>query len=380
MGRSKGWHSVSRVGRTSGMDGTRVLASLVRGIARAVELPVAVAAALRSNPRDDSTTLYAWYLHEQMLSGLFDETSSGHLTRFAPHTLGLGQADHLAYTRELGRWLASHAVEPLDVAAASGRSRRGQLGWCELDSRGVMWSASVGRTEPARTMCGAHSKALSSSTNAEACVCSARSTLPTSRAAANIELSGTRHQYVLGQIARIDENETELRPLAIATRLLTPPSELEEVEREWLAHPSWQRVDVREVEQVAGIDFTARDEALEAMRAIPEATVEATIAELLGEPTIPTDWGGEQSDLSTMRLRLAGRSHSAAFVLKGPAGGAMWKPMTIGMLGKNGDQLQRLASSPAEVLVLQHCHEIRPEVVSLLESLASDMRNVRRSW
>lgn len=27
---------------------------------------------------------------------------------------------------------------------------------------------------------------------------------------------------------------------------------------------------------------------------------------------------------------------------------------------------------------MQHCHEIRPEVVSMLESLASDMRNPRR--
>jgi hypothetical protein len=40
--------------------------------------------------------------------------------------------------------------------------------------------------------------------------------------------------------------------------------------------------------------------------------------------------------------------------------------------------LQRLASSPAEVLVVQHCHEIRPEVISMLQSLASDMRNIRR--
>jgi hypothetical protein len=52
--------------------------------------------------------------------------------------------------------------------------------------------------------------------------------------------------------------------------------------------------------------------------------------------------------------------------------------MTIAMLGKNGDQLQRLACSPAEVLVVQHCHEIRPEVVALLRNLASDFRNVRR--
>jgi len=51
--------------------------------------------------------------------------------------------------------------------------------------------------------------------------------------------------------------------------------------------------------------------------------------------------------------------------------------MTIAMLVRTATQLQRLASSPAEVLVVQHCHEIRPQVVSMLESLASDMRNPR---
>ncbi len=52
--------------------------------------------------------------------------------------------------------------------------------------------------------------------------------------------------------------------------------------------------------------------------------------------------------------------------------------MTISMLGKNGDQLQRLATTPAQVLVVQHCHEIRPEVFALIRSAASDFRNIRR--
>lgn len=340
---------------------------------------MATAAALRSKPGDDSTALYAWYLHEHMLNGLFDGTSRGPAARFARHTLGVGQADHLAYTRELERWLESHPVESLDVAVASGRSGRGHLVWCELD---FSWSDVARERQSHRA--GAHDVrctfqgALVVGEGRRLRVFGSFNPARVTCSTANVELSGTRHQYVLGQIASVDDNEIELRPLAIATRLLTPPAGLDGAEREWGVHPSWQRVDAGEVEQFAGIDFSARGEALDAMRTIPEATVKTTIAALLGEPTIPKDWGGEQSDLFTMRLRIAGRSHSAAFVFKGPAGGSMWKPMTIGMLGKNGDQLQRLASSPAEILVLQHCHEIRPEVVSLLESLASDMRNVRR--
>jgi hypothetical protein len=90
---------------------------------------------------------------------------------------------------------------------------------------------------------------------------------------------------------------------------------------------------------------------------------------------VPNDWGGEQCDLWTSRLLVDGRAHTAAFLLKGPA---FWRPMTIKALGKNGDQLNRLADTSAEVLVVQHCNTIRPEVYSMLERLASDYRNVRR--
>jgi hypothetical protein len=52
--------------------------------------------------------------------------------------------------------------------------------------------------------------------------------------------------------------------------------------------------------------------------------------------------------------------------------------MTIAMLGKNGDQIERLARTSAELLVVQHCHEIRPEVFSMLRSVASNFRDIRR--
>lgn len=74
-------------------------------------------------------------------------------------------------------------------------------------------------------------------------------------------------------------------------------------------------------------------------------------------------------------MMIDGRQHSAAFLLKGPA---RFSPMTIGHLGKNGDQMTRLARSPADVLVVQHCHHVRPEVVEYLQGVASNFRHVRR--
>lgn len=331
-----------------------------------------------SGPRApwESETLYAWFLHEELLSTLFDRTSRGRLERVARHSFGFGRGDHLAYARELERWLARYSVQPLDLALATGACHVGQLVWLQ---REFAWSDVAGERQ-ARRSDGAEVRSSfrthldggdSPSVLVHGTFNPARLTSSTS----NIELSGTRHQFMLGHVAAVGASEVELRPLAIATRLLQPP---EGRAAEWTPHPRWQRIDVSEVEQFAGIDFSVAPGALDVMKTVPEASVKAALAGLIGEPTIPKDWGGEQSDLWTTRLRLEGRPHSAAFLLKGPAGGSMWRPMTIGMLGKNGDQLQRLATSPAEVLVVQHCHEIGPHVVSMLESIASDMRNPRR--
>ncbi|HEX4064019.1 MAG TPA: hypothetical protein VHY58_23645 [Streptosporangiaceae bacterium] len=53
--------------------------------------------------------------------------------------------------------------------------------------------------------------------------------------------------------------------------------------------------------------------------------------------------------------------------------------MTVRALGKPGDQIVRLFSEPAELLILQHCHEITPSVVNMMEAYAHDLRNPRSS-
>ena len=51
--------------------------------------------------------------------------------------------------------------------------------------------------------------------------------------------------------------------------------------------------------------------------------------------------------------------------------------MTVRALGKPGDQIVRLFSEPAELLILQHCHQITPSVISMMEAYAHDLRNPR---
>ncbi|GAA5124744.1 hypothetical protein GCM10023339_46740 [Alloalcanivorax gelatiniphagus] len=318
--------------------------------------------------------LYAWYLHDEMLDALFDEAARNRLLRAGRRRLRKG--NHLAFTRELEAWLRRHPVVALDVAIATERCGPGQLVWCELP---FQWS-NIAEERQAHASGQAHVRCTfrgalqleKGSVGVHGTFSPARVTCST----ANNELRGVRTQYVLGQIASARSDELELRPLAIATRLL---DEAGGWPTRWRRADDGQRINPSEVAQLAHIDFSSiQPTALTAMRSVPERTVKETLARVLGEPVIPKDWGGEQSDLWTTRLRVDDRDHTAAFLLKGPAGGAYSRPMTIAMLGKNGDQLQRLASTPAEVLVLQHCHEIRPEVVAMIRSLASDFRSVRR--
>lgn len=100
---------------------------------------------------------------------------------------------------------------------------------------------------------------------------------------------------------------------------------------------------------------------------LPEQKVKVGILRLLQELKIPKDWGGESNDIFSVKLKIRGRLKRAAFALKGPAKKGTLVP---GMMGKNGDQIQRLFNSPAEAFFVQYEDEIGESVVGLMEQLA----------
>lgn len=100
---------------------------------------------------------------------------------------------------------------------------------------------------------------------------------------------------------------------------------------------------------------------------LPERTVKRGIVKILGEQMDPKDWGGESNDIFTTRITVGGRRRRAAFALKGPA---KTGPLVPGMMGKNGDQIQRLFTSPAQVFFVQYEGEIKESVVHLMSQLA----------
>ena len=108
---------------------------------------------------------------------------------------------------------------------------------------------------------------------------------------------------------------------------------------------------------------------------LSEQKVKKGFLKLLKERRDPKDWGGESNDIFTTRLTLNGKLRRAAFALKGPAKTGTLVPAKM---GKNGDQIQRLFDSPADVFMVQYEGEIAESVISLMEKLALARSLTRR--
>lgn len=192
----------------------------------------------------------------------------------------------------------------------------------------------------------------------------------TASSSATGSLTGSRRAYLIGTVTDCGAARIELRPAFIGIR-----SFLDEDPAAGRMAPGL-RVYPSEIGQFSGIDFTCTvtKAELAAIRKVPEETVKNAFAGLIGEAFVPKDWGGERSDLYTSRAIVRGRQISAAWLFKGR--GHPY-PMTVKALGKPGDQIGRLFSEPAELLVLQHCHHVTTAVVEMMDTYAHDLRNPR---
>lgn len=106
-----------------------------------------------------------------------------------------------------------------------------------------------------------------------------------------------------------------------------------------------------------------------ALAKIPETKFKHGILKILSETgKPPKDWGGEKNDIYTTKLKMGGKRYHAAFALKGP--GQKVKKLTPKHMGKNGDQIQRLHRSSAQVFFVQYWGEIDESVIDLMEPLS----------
>jgi hypothetical protein len=160
-------------------------------------------------------------------------------------------------------------------------------------------------------------------------------------------------------------------PLLIGFPYLVDP---DSGDLQWNLYTDYYRVYAEQFDEFSLASRAPVPATFDEMRRIPELIVKQALGRLLREAT-PNDWGGESSDFVTSHLHIAGRRVSAAFLLKGPA---KFRPMSLSHLGKNSDQIVRLSHEPVDVLIVQHCHEILPQVVETLKVFATQPSRPRR--
>lgn len=97
---------------------------------------------------------------------------------------------------------------------------------------------------------------------------------------------------------------------------------------------------------------------------LSEKLIKDDFAQIIGEPFVSNDWGGETCDLITT-IKYHGKRLSSGFIFKGP--GLANKFLTISKLGKNGDQIVRLTSISLDFYAVQFVRAIDQSVIKHLE-------------
>jgi hypothetical protein len=112
---------------------------------------------------------------------------------------------------------------------------------------------------------------------------------------------------------------------------------------------------------------------------ISEKAFKAGVLKLIGDSGRFTDWGGEKNDLYTNKLKHRGQRRAIAFAFKGPG---MQGTLTPKKLGKNGDQIQRLFLSAAEIFIVQYHSQIDQSVIEQMIAFATlnSVRERKRIW
>lgn len=192
-----------------------------------------------------------------------------------------------------------------------------------------------------------------------------------------MELSQRHQLSFVGTIDEIADDNIFIAPLVLGAPWLHPgPSGEAGFALTWSRGEFFENF-VEDIDEFSAVRDFPRAEASEnwqILREVPERGVKAAICRILGDQQFK-DWGGEQSDHFTTSIHLSGRRVSAAFLLKGPSD---FTEMKAKHLGKNGDQIYRLAQEPAELLVLQHSHLVSPPVRATLRAFAVNPASPRR--
>lgn len=180
---------------------------------------------------------------------------------------------------------------------------------------------------------------------------------------------GGYKETIIAGITQIDEKTITAHPLVIGAPSFDHPRN-DELGLDLMFHGfDWYEIhpeDIDEFSKLTDVDIADADSWQQVMAGMSEDDVKTALCSLLHD--IPgKDWGGEIHDHFASAVHLSGKRRTVAFALKGPA---RFEKMAPRHLGKNADQIYRLSTSPADVLVVQHCHEIGDAVRATLRAFA----------
>jgi hypothetical protein len=197
----------------------------------------------------------------------------------------------------------------------------------------------------------------------------------------HIHSDTTRHRLhdgnhvfaIIAELLQFDGSLAVFDPLVMGAPWLREKDEAPTFDIMWYGYHFFENF-VEDFDEFCKIRATSVPDDIAPMRRVSENAFKQCLAGILGD-TVQSDWGGETSDFYTAHIHLNGKSKTAAFLLKGPA---RFAPMSLNHLGKNNDQIARLAKEPAQVLFVQHCHDVTSPVRETLRAFAVQPGNPRR--
>ena len=98
-----------------------------------------------------------------------------------------------------------------------------------------------------------------------------------------------------------------------------------------------------------------------------EADFKNGLKKILGEKGSFKDWGGETEDLFSTKVKINRKRLNIAFALKGKGTSGKLIPKKM---GKNGDQIQRLFKSPADIFMVQYGAQIDTSILDQMKNIA----------
>jgi hypothetical protein len=166
-----------------------------------------------------------------------------------------------------------------------------------------------------------------------------------------------------GKILSLVKNPKKLENLPTKTRPHPRGNKIETIQ---LRSQSFQvsQITVDDIDSFSKVNKIAP---VAAPVAMAEKTFKGGVMRILGEKGKFQDWGGEKNDLCTTRFRYQGKRRAVAFAFKGKG---LKKKLTPALMGKNGDQIQRLFQTPAEIFLLQYWSQIEDSVLEQMQMAA----------